>query len=197
MRLLQHPARPHYIYHGVIPSPPCGRGISLRLGHGDARIRRGIPRRSAPRNDRRTRESLWAHPARSGGRRIPSSRVSWQSLVWRFCSLRSGCIGPGISRLFPRILVGPRETTGPIIGAASPRHAAIISRRTRAGPSPSPNEGSACREPGALQKRAEQASPFQFGGEWGPVTLVAFKAIDPVLRGQDGGFDSHTLPPIS
>ena len=25
--------------------------------------------------------------------------------------------------------------------------------------------------------------------------LVAFKAIDPVLRGQDGGFDSHTLPP--
>ena len=34
-----------------------------------------------------------------------------------------------------------------------------------------------------------------FGGEWGPVTLVAFKAIDPVLRGQDGGFDSHTLPP--
>jgi hypothetical protein len=29
------------------------------------------------------------------------------------------------------------------------------------------------------------------------VILVAFKAIDPVLRGQDGGFDSHTLPPIS
>jgi len=27
------------------------------------------------------------------------------------------------------------------------------------------------------------------------VILVAFKAIDPVLRGQDGGFDSHTLPP--
>lgn len=25
--------------------------------------------------------------------------------------------------------------------------------------------------------------------------LVAFKAIDPVLSGQDGGFDSHTLPP--
>ena len=25
--------------------------------------------------------------------------------------------------------------------------------------------------------------------------LVAFKAIDPVRRGQDGGFDSHTLPP--
>ena len=33
------------------------------------------------------------------------------------------------------------------------------------------------------------------GGERGPVTLVAFKAIDPVLRGQGGGFDSHTLPP--
>ena len=38
---------------------------------------------------------------------------------------------------------------------------------------------------------------FKFGGEWGPVTLVAFKAIDSVLRGQNGGFDSHTLPPIS
>src|SRR5208282_3513087 len=34
------------------------------------------------------------------------------------------------------------------------------------------------------------------GGERGPVTLVAFKAIDSVLRGQNGGFDSHTLPPI-
>src|SRR6185437_64104 len=34
------------------------------------------------------------------------------------------------------------------------------------------------------------------GGERGPATLVAFKAIDPVLRGQDGGFDSHTLPPL-
>jgi hypothetical protein len=33
------------------------------------------------------------------------------------------------------------------------------------------------------------------GGERGPVTLVAFKAIDSVLRGQNGGFDSHTLPP--
>jgi len=29
------------------------------------------------------------------------------------------------------------------------------------------------------------------------VTLVAFKAIDPVLRGQGGGFDSHTLPPTN
>jgi hypothetical protein len=28
------------------------------------------------------------------------------------------------------------------------------------------------------------------------VILVAFKAIDSVLRGQNGGFDSHTLPPI-
>jgi len=26
---------------------------------------------------------------------------------------------------------------------------------------------------------------------------VAFKAIDPVLCGQGGGFDSHTLPPSS
>ena len=28
------------------------------------------------------------------------------------------------------------------------------------------------------------------------MTFVAFKAIDPVLCGQGGGFDSHTLPPI-
>ena len=27
------------------------------------------------------------------------------------------------------------------------------------------------------------------------MVLVAFKAIDPVLSGRDGGFDSHTLPP--
>jgi hypothetical protein len=26
---------------------------------------------------------------------------------------------------------------------------------------------------------------------------VAFKAIDSVLRGQNGGFDSHTLPPTT
>ena len=35
------------------------------------------------------------------------------------------------------------------------------------------------------------------GGERGPVILVAFKAIDPVLCGQGGGFDSHTLPPTT
>ncbi len=33
------------------------------------------------------------------------------------------------------------------------------------------------------------------GGEKGPVTLPAFKAGDPALRGSGGGFDSHTLPP--
>ena len=33
------------------------------------------------------------------------------------------------------------------------------------------------------------------GGARGPVVLVAFKAIDSGLRGQNGGFDSHTLPP--
>ena len=33
------------------------------------------------------------------------------------------------------------------------------------------------------------------GGEKGPVILPAFKAGDPLLRGSDGGFDSHTLPP--
>ena len=35
------------------------------------------------------------------------------------------------------------------------------------------------------------------GGERGPVTLPAFKAGDPFLRGTGGGFDSHTLPPPS
>ena len=35
------------------------------------------------------------------------------------------------------------------------------------------------------------------GGEIGPVTFPAFKAGDSVLRGSNGGFDSHTLPPIT
>ena len=33
------------------------------------------------------------------------------------------------------------------------------------------------------------------GGAKGPVILPVFKAGDPSLRGVDGGFDSHTLPP--
>jgi len=33
------------------------------------------------------------------------------------------------------------------------------------------------------------------GGERGPVIFPAFKAGDSVLRGPNGGFDSHTLPP--
>jgi hypothetical protein len=33
------------------------------------------------------------------------------------------------------------------------------------------------------------------GGERGPVTFPVFKAGDSVLRGSNGGFDSHTLPP--
>jgi len=33
------------------------------------------------------------------------------------------------------------------------------------------------------------------GGERGPVISPAFKAGDSVLRGSNGGFDSHTLPP--
>ena len=33
------------------------------------------------------------------------------------------------------------------------------------------------------------------GGARGPVILPVFKAGDPSLRGVDGGFDSHTLPP--
>jgi len=35
------------------------------------------------------------------------------------------------------------------------------------------------------------------GGERGPVIFPAFKAGDSVLSGPNGGFDSHTLPPIS
>jgi len=34
------------------------------------------------------------------------------------------------------------------------------------------------------------------GGENGPVTVPAFKAGDSALRESNGGFDSHTLPPI-
>src|SRR5689334_8975881 len=33
------------------------------------------------------------------------------------------------------------------------------------------------------------------GGARDPVILPVFKAGDPFLRGVDGGFDSHTLPP--
>jgi hypothetical protein len=35
------------------------------------------------------------------------------------------------------------------------------------------------------------------GGENGPVTVAAFKAADSVLRGSNGGFDSHTPPPTN
>ncbi|MGA6961723.1 MAG: hypothetical protein WBY38_20095, partial [Candidatus Acidiferrales bacterium] len=43
----------------------------------------------------------------------------------------------------------------------------------------------------ATPRRPDAAASQRFssGGEKGPVILVAFKAIDPVLRGQDGGFD--------
>ena len=34
------------------------------------------------------------------------------------------------------------------------------------------------------------------GGARGPVILPNFKLGDPSLRGRDGGFDSHTPPPI-
>jgi hypothetical protein len=33
------------------------------------------------------------------------------------------------------------------------------------------------------------------GGAFSPVTFPAFKAGDSVLRGSNGGFDSHTPPP--
>jgi len=36
---------------------------------------------------------------------------------------------------------------------------------------------------------------YSHGGERGPVISPAFKAGDSVLRGSNGGFDSHTLPP--
>jgi hypothetical protein len=47
-----------------------------------------------------------------------------------------------------------------------------------------------------LKPRA--ADPYTYsGGERGPVTFPVFKAGDSVLRGSNGGFDSHTLPPTS
>ena len=36
---------------------------------------------------------------------------------------------------------------------------------------------------------------YPSGGARGPVILPAFKAGDSALRGSNGGFDSHTLPP--
>ena len=50
-----------------------------------------------------------------------------------------------------------------------------------------------------INRRAVESPPHRpytlAGGEKGPVTLPAFKAGDPALRGSGGGFDSHTLPP--
>jgi hypothetical protein len=48
---------------------------------------------------------------------------------------------------------------------------------------------------------AKRLNPPRFamifdGGERGPVIFPAFKAGDSALRGSNGGFDSHTLPPI-
>jgi len=37
---------------------------------------------------------------------------------------------------------------------------------------------------------------YKHGGERGPVTFPAFKAGDSALRGSNGGFDFHTLPPL-
>src|SRR5580704_17169936 len=37
---------------------------------------------------------------------------------------------------------------------------------------------------------------YPSGGARGPVILPAFKAGDSALRGSNGGFDSHTLPPL-
>jgi len=46
------------------------------------------------------------------------------------------------------------------------------------------------------QSAAQAASAILLpGGEKGPVTFPAFKAVDTFLRGTHGGFDSHTPPP--
>jgi hypothetical protein len=66
-------------------------------------------------------------------------------------------------------------------------------------PSPGSPPAPAHRESGAqLLSLFRDGRPviIRRGGERGPVILVAFKAIDPTLRGPGGGFDSHTLPPL-
>ena len=50
----------------------------------------------------------------------------------------------------------------------------------------------------ASRMARRQSFPYNArGGEKGPVILPAFKAGDSVPCGRNGGFDSHTLPPIS
>src|SRR5258705_12575353 len=47
-----------------------------------------------------------------------------------------------------------------------------------------------------MPSRFSSPSMLHSGGERGPVISPAFKAGDSVLSGSNGGFDSHTLPPI-
>ena len=47
-----------------------------------------------------------------------------------------------------------------------------------------------------MPSRFSSPAILHSGGERGPVISPAFKAGDSVLSGSNGGFDSHTLPPI-
>ena len=76
-------------------------------------------------------------------------------------------------------------------GAGEPRVLRSLHRCQASRPGPQESADYSCKK---LNARGNIPIIVR-GGERDPVILVAFKAIDPVLRGQDGGFDSHTLPP--
>jgi hypothetical protein len=67
-----------------------------------------------------------------------------------------------------------------------------------------PADWRCCRIRGRLTQGSKAARPNRLivvvynprGGENGPVTVAAFKAADSALCGSNGGFDSHTPPPM-
>src|SRR5271165_3799321 len=58
------------------------------------------------------------------------------------------------------------------------------------------NSSSGPRESRRHSRPIRTLSYTGLGGEKGPVTFPAFKAGDSFLRGPNGGFDSHTPPPL-
>src|SRR5271166_2788439 len=62
--------------------------------------------------------------------------------------------------------------------------------------SSTPNSTSGPRESRRHSRPIRTLSYTGLGGEKGPVTFPAFKAGDSFLRGPNGGFDSHTPPPL-
>src|SRR5690242_21575055 len=71
-------------------------------------------------------------------------------------------------------------------------------RTTKFAPMPAPsNLSNPWLSPQRAKIEPSVSRPYnRGGGARGPVILPVFKAGDPSLRGVDGGFDSHTLPPL-